>query len=154
MIIDAQELPKHDTITLQIEISPVNYVHRLLQRWNILPKHRRFVFNPLVLCCVSKISGLIVNIDTRLLDKDNVLTGNHELITHHSHDIAVIIASALTNSDRQPKKSMVSFIERNFTPIEILNTLQIVLIQMDIATWLSAIVKLKGLNILQMEPTN
>jgi hypothetical protein len=138
-----------EPITIDVDVKPVNKVHGKLQKWGILPKKRSFTLNPITMGSLVKISKLLLDIDMDVYKADRLLESNYEAISKHGETMAKIVAIAITNTKPGPSKRLVSFIVFNFTTKELLYVLSIVMKQMDLTSFMSSIISVKGMNILE-----
>lgn len=139
---------------LQIDVKPTGRVHSLLQKYNWLPRQRRFKIKPINTGTVIKISKIFVRIDTSIYKKVNLNDGNLQIMAMHGEDLARIIAYAIVNRERSPSKWLIKFILNNFSAKEVLAVLAIVLKQMDLENFMKSIISVKGINVLTVSPTD
>jgi len=62
--------------------------------------------------------------------------------------MASVVALAIRNCDTPADTRLVNFILRNFTTKELMGVLAIVVKQMDLTSFMSSIISVKGLNVL------
>lgn len=136
-------------IELEVDILPANSVHRLLQRWKVLSLKRVFIMRPITYGNLIRISNLLLGIDMKVFDMKNPLESNYQAITQHAETIAKVVAIAIHNSRSEPPATLARFILFNFTSDEMLSTLSIVLKQMNVAGFMSSIISIRGLNVLE-----
>ncbi len=146
---------------ITVDISPNSRLHKRLQDWGVLPKQRIFQLKPIYLGSMLKLSPLLLGIDLTLpkvkqeLEGGSYLVMSYEAIQNHAEKMAKIIAIAIQNNNEDPDKSLVKFILRNFTAKEIMRVLTLVIKQMDIENFISTIISVKGLNVLESsKPAN
>jgi hypothetical protein len=99
-----------------------------------------------------KISKELLAIDLKTFDKGNILDSNYILIEKHAERMARIIAFAIVNNKADPPGSLVSFLLHNLTSVELQKLVNIVLKKIDITSFLTTIIMVKGMTI--MNPTD
>ncbi len=144
-------------ISLTVDVHARNKVHGWLLRWGIAPKQRVFVIKPIYLGTLVRISKALLSIEFKIPDNNAQKQGalldvNYEAIVAHSKTMAGIVAMAIVNADKEPDKKLVSFIIRNFTTKEMMAVLAHVLKQMDITSFMTSIISVRGLNVLEIVP--
>ncbi len=144
-------------VIITVDIRPVNTIHRIAQSIRLAPKKRVFIIGHLVLGTLIRVSKLLLSLDvkTGLLDKDKILgskmlDASYNAIASHGETLAKIVALSIHNNSKPVSKDMVKFIERNFTSSEMLGVLKLVLRQMDLSNFLSSIISVRGLNVLEI----
>lgn len=142
---------------ITVDVNPVNKLHAYLQKWGIAKKKRAFTLKPIYLGTLVKISKILLSIDIKLPgDQENnkagkLLDANYHAITEHSESMATIIALAIQNDKRPVSKRLVQFILNNFSSKEVLAVLSLVLHQMDLTSFMSSIISVRGLNVLESQ---
>jgi hypothetical protein len=134
---------------LEVDILPTGKVHSLLQAWKVLPKKRLFTINPVTYGNLIRISKLLLSIDMSVFDMKNPLESNYHAIAGNAETIAKVVAIAIHNNRSEPPASLVQFILFNFTSNEMVGTLGIVLKQMNVAGFMTSIISVRGLNVLE-----
>jgi hypothetical protein len=145
------------TLTITVDVQAQSWYRRLLQKWGILPKKRVFELKPAYLGTLVRISRILLSIDLKRFgakedQTSHLLEMNYQAIVNHSGHLAEIVALAISNKDKEPPASLVSFIIRNFTTQEMLGVLGLVLKQMDLTSFMSSIISVRGLNVLERQP--
>jgi hypothetical protein len=110
-----------------------------------------FELKPINLGSLIKISKLLLSIDDKINSQD-WLNSSYSTMEKHGYSIAKVIAIAIHNRKSDPPASLVNLVLHNFTSKELLSTLAIVLKQMGVSHFISSIVSMKGLNILEASP--
>lgn len=139
----------HEPVVITVDVKPIHIFHHYLQQWGILPKKRVFTLHPITMGSLIRISKLLTTIDVSVYDMKNILDSNYRAIEQYGGTLAEIVAIALTNTKQQPGKNMVRFVMNNFTSKEMLHVLGLVLKQMDLTSFMSSIISVKGMNILE-----
>jgi hypothetical protein len=139
-------------VELSVDIRPRNKIHRWLQTKKWRPAKRMLYIHPAFLGTLIRISKLLLSIDLAVLTKDNLLDGNYKLAREHGHKMAMIIAAAVHNRESEPPDKLVEFITWNFSTVELMNVVAIVTRQLGVTSFMSSIISMKGLNVLDSEP--
>lgn len=142
-----------EPVSLSVDIKPRNRVDRLLQQWGILPKKRVFLITPICLGTLLHISKILLSIDVQIhQDQQKLLETIYQAISSHGEKMAQIVALSIQNSNSPVDPALVDFILRNFTAREMMSVLTIVVKQMDVSSFLSSIISIRGLNVLETPP--
>lgn len=151
---DIETLKKVSDVTVErpvqitVDVNPQGRLHRILQRWGILPKKRVFELGQIKLGTLIRISRYLLEIEMTIPDRNNLLEVNYKAIDEHGEKLAIIIAMAIQNSKADVSKKLVMFIMQNFTTKELFGVLSIVVQQMDLTSFMSSIISIKGMNVL------
>lgn len=137
------------SVTFTVSIEPKSKIHRLLQKVRIKATERVFYIHPLTFGTMIKISRLLLDIDVTIFRQVNMLDGVYKVLNKDGDKIATIVAMAFVNRKKDPENTLIEFIKDNFTSKELLQALMIVLNQMDVTSFMSSIVSIRGLNLLQ-----
>lgn len=144
-----------DPIEIEVIIPPRSKLHAFMQRKGIQKKARRFILRPIYLGSLIRISKLLIGIDFNVPDiMDKIKNGsflelNYIAIAKHGNSIAEIVAIAIQNNDEKPNPKLVKFIVNNFTANELKGVLTLVIRQMDLTSFMSSIIAVKGMNVLE-----
>jgi hypothetical protein len=141
-------------IEMDVDIQPVNIVHRYLQRWKVMPTKRTFTIRPITYGNLIRISNLLLSIDMKVFDMKNLLDSNYNAITKHAESVAKVVAIAIHNNRDEPPASVTRFVLFNFTSQEMMSTLNIVLQQMNVTGFMYSIISIRGLNVLESGTAN
>lgn len=137
------------SVTFTVSVDPKSKLHRILQQLKIMPTQRVFEIQPLNFGTMIKISRVLLDIDVAVFRQTNMLEAVYKVLDTHGDKIASIVAMAFVNRKRDPEPSLIEFVKENFTSKELLQALMIVLNQMDVTSFMSSIVSMRGLNLLQ-----
>lgn len=143
------------SINLRVDVAPVNRLHKLLQKAGILPRVKSFDMRPICLGSLIRISKLLVDIEFVMPGKDEpnrngkILQANYDTILKHTGAMIDIVAIAINNNDKPAPDKLKRFIQRNFTTKEMQGVLATVLQQMDLTSFMTSIISIKGLNVLE-----
>ena len=139
-----------EPIKVDVDVKPTNRFHMKLQQWGVLPKKRVFILHPITMGNLIRISKLLLTIDMSVYElQKNVLESNYHSIVQHGEPLARIIAIAISNRKAGPSNRLVSFILENFTAKEMQTLLAAIVKQMDLVSFMSSIISVKGMNILE-----
>lgn len=136
-------------VTLTVTITPKSKLQKLLQRWGMAPKEKLFEIHPLNFGTMIKISRLLLDIDVEVFKKSTMLDSVYRVLNANGDSIAMIVATAIVNRKKDPDPALVDFIKDNFTAQELLSCVMIVLKQMDVTSFMTSIVSMRGINLLQ-----
>lgn len=141
-------------VELEVDILPENIIHEYLQKWKLLPRKRQFTIQPITYGNLIRISKLLLGIDMKVFDMKNPLESNYLAISQYAETIATVVATAIHNRKCEPPPSLTTFILFNFTSEEMLHTLGIVLKQMNVSGFMTSIISVRGLNVLESAVAN
>lgn len=141
----------NEPITLSVDILPKNRAHAYLQRRGWLPTKKVFTLKGATLGTMVKISKLLLDVDISHFKTELLLDSNYRSISTDGPKMALAIAHCIHNRPGQPAKSLVDFILYNFTAQELYRTLTLVLKQMDVSSFMTSIIYIKGVNILDKQ---
>jgi hypothetical protein len=137
------------TITIQNK----NILHKL----NLIPAERKFVIFPIKMGTLLKISKILLDLDTDELvgvmkneDKEiNLLDLGAKNIIENKDKMIKMIAYGIVNSEKEPSKNLIKFLNENLTAKEGLKLMTLIVQQMDVNPFLASLVSIKGMNLLQ-----
>lgn len=138
-----------EPVLITVDIVPTSALHAFLQKKKLLPKQRTFQLSAIKMGSLIRISKLLLEIDVSVFDFSNIMESNYKAIVQHSERLAECVAIALQNGRVAPSKKLTAFILRNFSTKEMLGVLAIVVKQMDLTSFMSSIISVKGMNILE-----
>jgi hypothetical protein len=144
----ASETVTAEPVTFNITLVPQSRLHGWLMRKKILPCRRSMEIKPVVLGNLLRISKLLLTIDTDKMQKGNLLDVSYHLAGQHADTIAEILAIAIQGNKNKPGARLISLIKQNLTAKEILYLLTLVLQQLDLTNFISSIISIRGLNVL------
>jgi hypothetical protein len=158
-MIDEKELFKqvsntinNESITISVIVKNSGWFIRLMIYLRIIPKVKIFTIKQLVLGNLIRISKLLVGIDRKLYDfstNKDFLESNYTAMSNYGRSLCEIVAIALYNKSDPPGRKLIKFIESNFTAQEILNVMYIIVKQMDVTSFMTTIISVKGIVIHQ-----
>ncbi|MBA7566352.1 hypothetical protein ES695_06370 [Candidatus Atribacteria bacterium 1244-E10-H5-B2] len=137
------------TITIQNK----NILHKL----NLIPAERKFIIFPIRMGTLLKISKILLDLDTDELvgamkdeNKEiNLLDLGAKNIIENKDKMIKMIAYGIVNSEKEPPKSLIRFLNENLTAKEGLKLMTLIVQQMDVNPFLASLVSIKGMNLLQ-----
>ena len=138
-----------EPVIMDVDVRPRSKVFSLLQDWGISPKKRALTITPIVMGNLIRISKLLVDIDMTIYDMNNLLESNYKAISQYGDSVVKIVAIAVHNGRSEPPKSLEHFIRDNFSSQELLAVLGIVVKQMNVSSFMSSIISLKGFSVLE-----
>ena len=129
----------------------------ILNKLNLIPTERKFVIYPIKMGTLLKISKILLDLDTDELvgamkneDKEiNLLDLGAKNIIENKDKLIKMIAYGIVNSEREPPKSLIRFLNENLTAKEGLKLMTLIVQQMDVNPFLASLVSIKGMNLLQ-----
>jgi len=119
----------------------------ILHHLHILPTSKKFILKPLVLGTLQRISAKLVGIGCELKSEDMWEESLKSSATN-SKEMAEIIALAIWNRKQLPPKSLVEFIYYNLSSAELFNILMVVIKQMNVKDFMTSIMSVRGLSLL------
>jgi hypothetical protein len=138
-----------EPVVLTVDVRPQSRLHALLMKWKLLPEKKVFQVRPICMGSLIRISRLILSIDAGKVDFKNMLESNYRFVDQYAETAAQVIAIAITNSKQKPSGRLVKFILHNFSSSELLSTILIVVRQMGVQNFMSSIISLRGLSVLE-----
>lgn len=141
-------------VEITVDIDPQSRIHEKLQR--LLPKHfpkqKVFKIHPVKMGTLLRISELILPIEKDLFNGGSMIDANLQAIQKHAKTLCRVIALSIHNRKTEPSERLVNLIMEQFAPASLLQVLIVVLQQMDIKSFMSSIIFIRGLNLLEMNP--
>ena len=129
----------------------------ILNKLHLAPTERKFVIYPIKMGTLFKISEILLGLDTEELlgvmknerEKVSILDLGAKNIVENKDKLVMIIAYGITNSEKEPSKSLIKFLNENLTTKEGLRLVTLVVQQMNVAPFLASLIQTKGMNLLQ-----
>lgn len=123
----------------------------LLHKLGLKPLKRSFNIKPLVTGTLLQISKIIEEMkvlsEETMKDRTLLDVGVDQVNENKDHLIK-IIAFAIHNGPGQPSRQLLKFLDHNLTPKEMLQVLSVAVRQMDVMSFLSSIMSVKGMSLL------
>jgi hypothetical protein len=140
-------------VDFKITVHNKNILHKL----NLIPAERKFVIFPIKMGTLLKISKILLDLDTDELvgvmkneDKEiNLLDLGAKNIIENKDKMIKMIAYGIVNSEKEPSKNLIRFLNENLTAKEGLKLMTVIVQQMDVNPFLASLVSIKGMNLLQ-----
>lgn len=146
-----------DTVTnaptiIEIDMIRKGFFAKLLERWKVLPPKKRFAITGITLGNLVRVSKALLSMGVSVEDlKHNFEDAAYNAIVSNSETAAHIVAVGLHNSKGEPPKALVNFVLQHFTAKEMLTVLLIIKSKMDVTSFISSIISMRGLNVLQQQ---
>lgn len=129
----------------------------ILNKLNLTPSERKFVIYPIKMGTLLKISKILLDLDTDELvgamkdeDKEiNLFDLGVKNIVENKDKMIKMIAYGIVNSEKEPSKNLIKFLNENLTAKEGLKLMTVIVRQMDVNPFLASLVSIKGMNLLQ-----
>ena len=133
----------------------------IFNKLRLAPIKRTFVIYPINMGTMFKISEILLDLDTEELlgvmkdngndkGKDvNILDLGAKNIIENKDKLIKMIAYGIVNSEKEPSKSLIRFLNENLTAKEGLKIMNLVIRQMDVSPFLASLASIKGMNLLQ-----
>lgn len=129
----------------------------ILNKLNLTPSKRKFVIYPIKMGTLLKISKILLDLDTDELigviknegKRINFLDLGAKNIIKNKDKLVQMIAYGIVNSEKEPSKSLIRFLNENLTAKEGLKLMTLIVQQMDVNPFLASLVSIKGMNLLQ-----
>jgi len=140
-------------VDFKITVQNKNILHKL----NLIPAERKFIIYPIKMGTLLKISKILLDLDTDELvgamkneDKEiNLLDLGAKNIIENKDKMIKMIAYGIVNSEKEPSKRLIRFLNENLTAKEGLKLMTVIVQQMDVSPFLASLVSIKGMNLLQ-----
>lgn len=141
-------------VEISVDIDPQSWLHEKLQRLlpKQFPKQRVFKIYPVKMGTLLRISELILPIEKEIFSNGTMIDANLNAIQKHAKTLCKVIALAIHNRKTEPSERLVNLILQQFTPEAIMRIVVVVLQAMDIKNFMSSIIFIRGLNLLEMNP--
>lgn len=136
-------------IELTVDIKPQNRFDAWLMRKKLLPTQKKIMLTGVTMGTLIRISRLLLDVDISFYLKENLTESNYLALSRYGETVARCVALCVHNKKSELPESLVVFITDNFTAKELLNVLTMVIKQMDVQSFMTSIVSLRGLNILE-----
>ena len=113
------------------------------------PKERTFNIYRIRVCNMVRCAGVAHKLpempDIEQIDSMEKLTGlAFPLIRDYKKDVVYLVACCIQNNSKEPKKSLIKFVDDNFVADELFEILVICLSQLGLLSFIQAIQALKG----------
>ena len=134
-------------VEFTVTVAHPNILHRL----GIIPTEKHFTIRPLYLGALLRISRLVLEIDANVLKTagGNLHDIGVESIAKYKDTMVRIAALAIMNSDREPGRRLLRYLDRNLNVRDLLRILNLVVRQMDVKDFLACMVSMRSLNLLE-----
>lgn len=136
-------------IILRVPVVNPTLLRRWLIKFRVKKDYTEFEIRGLKMGTLYRISKLLLQIDLSVFEKGSLLESNYRMIEAHSNDIIKCVALAIHNKKSELPKHLEDFVADNFDNSDLLKVVQIVIKQMKVSDFMSTIIFLKGVNILE-----
>ncbi|MBC9913188.1 hypothetical protein [Chitinophaga varians] len=141
-------------VSLEIDHISACWWEKMAIRMRILPATKRFEIRPATLGTMIRISQLLLEIDPNIFKSEGTaLDSNYQLYGAHGDNIARVVAAAIENREAVPSEKLVAFIKNNLSASELMAVIKIVLQQLNVMGFMSTIISLRGMSLLNTEGT-
>jgi hypothetical protein len=141
------------SLKFEVDVKPKSWIHSKLQHYRLRKKKKVFEIHPITLGSLVRISKLLLSIDVTLSDlREKWLETSYQAMSNHAETVATVVAIAIHNQKSEPSKAMVDFVLDNFSSKETMGVLSVVVKQMDIGSFMSSIISIKGMTVLEKDP--
>lgn len=131
----------------------------IFHKFNLIPSERKFIIYPIKMGTLLKISKILLDLNTDELvgamknnDKEiNFMDLGAKNIIENKDKLIKMIAYGIVNSEKEPSKKLIRFLNENLTTKEGLKLMTLVIQQMDVSPFLASLVSIKGMNLLQIK---
>lgn len=137
------------SVSIDVDVVPVNWLHKQLQLKKVLPVKKTFSLKPIYLGTLIRISELLLGVDFDRVKEMTSMDAITHLAQKELHIMAECIALAIHNKKTKVPKRLVKFVLNNFTALEMYKVTLIVIKQIDTQNFISSIILLRGTNILE-----
>lgn len=145
----AARIVTNDPVTFELDILPQNSLQAWLQKKGWSPAKKKYQIRPIVLGNLIRISRLLLTINPDILKQGkSLLDVAYQMVSDHGVTVAQILAIAVQNNQQEPNPKLVREINQNMTAKEMITLLALVLQQMDLTSFISSIISIRGLNVL------
>lgn len=137
-------------ITLEVDIPSRNRLHAYFQKKGWMARKKTFTIHPVTIGSLVRISKILVGVDLKKIASESL----HAMVVDSADKMAEVIAIAIHNRKGDTPPRLVSFILNHFTAAELLNTIGVVLNQMNVSDFLKSIVSATGMNLMETSPVD
>jgi hypothetical protein len=140
--IKAADTLLEEPVDFTVTVANPNLLHKL----KILPSQKKFEIRPLVLGTMLQIAREFSTFDFDEKDNNNLLEAGMKALIEHKQAMVNIVAYAIANSPGKPPPSLVAYLDKNLTSTDLFRLMTLVVQQMNIRPFLSALVSIGILN--------
>lgn len=138
-----------------IKLTITGHQKHFLMRWKTVKVTREFEIRPLTLGSLIRISRIILDINPEIFKSETVLEAVYGLADKHGRELSKVVAIAFTNARMEPAESLITFIQESITAKQLREVLSVIIRQMDVRSFMSSIVSIRGINLLtKTNPTD
>lgn len=132
--------------TYTVKVFRYNWLDKLLRK----PIERKFTLYRCRVCNMGRagaIAELLPELDTNITSMEQLTGVVLPLVHNHRKNIVYLIACCIQNNNKEPKKSLIRFLDNNLNAEQLFELINICLSQMGLMSFLSATVLVKGVNV-------
>lgn len=130
--------------TKTFDVQPKNFIEKVLMYLKLKQRSVTFTITPIKLRNVYRIASKAVLIPDDFLDRPIV-----DIVANYFEHVVYIVAVGLQNDSEEPSKRLIELIKDNFSNEEVAEVLLTIFNSLNIKDFLTSIVLIKGMNILQ-----
>lgn len=142
-----------EPIKVTINTAATTRKQKLFKRIGLFKERREYFLRPLTIGSFIRISKLVLPVDLGIIkDKKSILDIGYYAYKEHGSILVKIAAIALTNTKEEPTEEFEKLIEHNVSASELLIIYAAVIRMMDVNSFISSIISIRGVNLLEMNP--
>lgn len=133
-----------------VHVNRIGIFHKL----GILPKSRRYVIKPAVLATMLKISRELLGVKLGAdfdISKGNTIPISAQAISDNVDILVRVLALSIENGGKDPRAGLEKFLKVNLSSAEMFQLLSIVIQKIDIMGFMSSIIAIKGVSLVNLE---
>ena len=132
-------------VDFTVTVNKLNLLHRI----GLLPSKRKFIIYPIVMGSLLKIANLLSDMDVSYFEDKEKMINLQEVgidsIAKNKDKMVWVAAYGIVNSEKDPPKSLIRFLDRNLTSKEMLKLVILIVRQMDVSSFLTSTVSATGM---------
>lgn len=138
-----------NSVRVEIEVLNPRWWERKAMKFGWLPSKRSFLIKPATLGTMIRISHALLAIEIDSLKSNkSALDANYQVFENHGNVLAEVVAMAIRNTKEKPDKRLVHFLQENLNGKELFSITQIVIKQLDVLSFMSTIISIRGMSLL------
>lgn len=143
-------------LKLVIDKVPTNLLQKAMLKLKLTPRKHVYNIKPLYFGALIKVSQLILTLPESLSESTTEATATaiYSLIANHGHTVTTVIATAIQNNDMPVSEHFIKQLLRELTAPEMYRCLSIIYKQLNVESFISSMVLVRGMNIIPTKKTN
>ena len=138
-----------NAVRVDIEVLHPAWWERWGMKFGWIPGKRAFQIKPATLGTMIRISKLLLEIEIESLKTNtSALDANYKLYDQHGEQLAQVVALSIKNNKDLPDEKLVRFLQNNLTGKELFSITQVVVKQLDVLSFMSTIISIRGVSLL------